>query len=79
MTGTLRLRGVFPNPEAALLSPGLFVRIRLPIGKPHPALLIAEQALGTDQGQKFVYVVNDKNEVDLPPREGRARCTTGCA
>lgn len=62
MTGTLRLRGVFANPQR-LLSPGLFVRIRLPIGKPHPSVLIAEQALGTDQGQSFVYVVSPKNEV----------------
>ncbi|MFO0807355.1 MAG: efflux RND transporter periplasmic adaptor subunit [Gemmataceae bacterium] len=57
-TGTLRLRGVFPNPKK-LLSPGLFVRVRMPVGDPHPATLISEQALGTDQGNKFVYVVVD--------------------
>ena len=62
MTGTLRLRGVFANPHR-MLSPGLFVRIRLPIGVPHPAILVSEQALGTDQGQSFLYVVNAKNEV----------------
>jgi RND family efflux transporter MFP subunit len=61
-TGTLWLRGVFTNPKR-LLTPGLFVRIRLPVGKPHQAILIPEQALGRDQGQKFVYVVNDKDEV----------------
>jgi RND family efflux transporter MFP subunit len=61
-TGTLRLRGVFPNPKR-ILSPGMFVRIRVPIGDPHPSLLISEQALGSDQGQKFVYVVNKQNEV----------------
>lgn len=61
-TGTLRLRGIFPNPKR-ILSPGLFVRIRVPIGDPHPSLLISEQALGSDQGQNFVYVVNPKNEV----------------
>jgi RND family efflux transporter MFP subunit len=61
-TGTLRVRAVFPNPQE-LLSPGLFVRVRVRIGVPHKALLIAERALGTDQGQKFVYVVNDKGEV----------------
>jgi RND family efflux transporter MFP subunit len=61
-TGTLRMRAIFPNPDR-LLSPGLFVRIRLPIGAPHKALLVAEQALGRDQGQKFLYVVNqDKVE-----------------
>lgn len=62
MSGTLRIRGIFPNPNR-ILSPGLFARIRLPIGKKHPALLISEQALGTDQGQKFVYVVDDHNVV----------------
>ena len=45
------------------MAAGLFVRIRLPIGEPYEAKLIAEQALGTDQGQKFVYVVDDKNLV----------------
>jgi len=42
----------------------MFIRVRLPIGSPHPALLIAEQALGSDQGRKFVYVVNAKDEVE---------------
>jgi RND family efflux transporter MFP subunit len=58
-TGTWRLRGRFANADRMLLR-GLYVRIRLPIGDPYQALLIAEQALGTDQGQKFVYVVKDK-------------------
>jgi RND family efflux transporter MFP subunit len=62
-TGTLRMRGIFPNPDR-LLSPGLFARIRLPIGSPYKALLVAEQALGRDQGKKFVYVVTDKNVVE---------------
>ena len=62
-TGTLRLRGVFPNPRPHLLYPGLFVRLRIQIGNKHPAVLVAERALGTDQGQKFVYLVTDKNEV----------------
>jgi RND family efflux transporter MFP subunit len=62
MTGTLRLRGKFDNPKH-FLAPGLFVRVRVPIGAPHPAILVSERALGNDQGQKFVYVVNEKNEV----------------
>jgi RND family efflux transporter MFP subunit len=62
-TGTLRLRGVFQNADG-LFSPGLFVRVRLPIGVPHRAILVAEQALGSDQEQKFVYVVDTKNEVN---------------
>ena len=62
-TGTWRLRGQFANTDFAL-SPGLFVRLRAPIGEPYPAILVSEQALGTDQGQKFVYVVNDKSQVE---------------
>src|SRR5262245_4161553 len=61
-TGTLRLRGVFRN-EDQHLAPGLFVRVRAPIGRPHPSLLITERALDNDQGQKIVYIVDAKNEV----------------
>ena len=64
-TGTWRLRGLFSNKDLSL-SPGLFVRVRLPIGEPYEAKLVAEQALGTDQGQKFVYVVDAHNKVSKP-------------
>ncbi len=60
-TGTLQARGVFKNDDR-MLAPGMFVRVRLPIGQPYRALLVPEQALGTDQGQKFVYVVDDANK-----------------
>jgi RND family efflux transporter MFP subunit len=66
-TGTLKLRGVLQNPAPRVLSPGLFVRVRLPIGSAHKSLIIAEQAIGTDQGRKFLYVVNDKGEVLYRP------------
>jgi multidrug efflux pump subunit AcrA (membrane-fusion protein) len=46
-----------------VLLPGLFARVRTPIGRPHQALLVSERALDTDQGQKILFVVNDKNEV----------------
>jgi RND family efflux transporter MFP subunit len=69
-TGTIRLRGVFPNKEQVLL-PGLFARVRVPIGRPHRALLVSERALDTDQGQKIVYVVDEKNEaISRPVRLG---------
>jgi RND family efflux transporter MFP subunit len=61
-TGTIRVRGVFPNKEQVLL-PGLFARVRAPIGRPHKALLVDERAFDTDQDQKILYVLNDKNEV----------------
>jgi RND family efflux transporter MFP subunit len=62
-TGTLRMRGLFPNPKRKL-TPGLFVRIRLPIGSVHDALLVSERAIDTDQGQKVLYVVNRENLVE---------------
>ena len=65
-TGTLRVRAVFDNKDR-LLSPGLFVRVRLPIGEPHKSLLVPEQALGTDQGQKFLYVVTPDDEIAYRP------------
>jgi membrane fusion protein, multidrug efflux system len=69
-TGTLRVRGVFPNKDESL-SPGFFARVRVPVGPPHQALLVSDRALDTDQGQKILYVVNDKNEVvSLPIRSG---------
>ena len=66
-TGTIRVRGVFANPKSERgprpLAPGLFGRVRLPLGEPHKAVLIPERAIGRDQGQSFVYVVGTENEV----------------
>jgi RND family efflux transporter MFP subunit len=62
-TGTVRMRGVFKNPTRILKS-GLFVRIRLPLGASYKTLLIPDEALLSDQGRKYVYVVNDKEEVE---------------
>jgi len=65
-TGTLRLRGVFPNQDEAL-SPGFFVRVRVPIGLPHRALLISDRAIDNDQGDKIVYTVDADNQVVTQP------------
>lgn len=66
-TGTIVVRGVFHNPanEAGvrMLLPGMFVRVKLPIGKPHNMPLIAEKAIINDQGQTFVYAIDDKDVV----------------
>ncbi|MEN6494985.1 MAG: efflux RND transporter periplasmic adaptor subunit [Thermoguttaceae bacterium] len=60
-TGTIRARGRFD--KAKYLTPGMFVRVRLPIGPPHQALLVSERAIGTDQRQKFVLTVDKDNVV----------------
>jgi RND family efflux transporter MFP subunit len=62
-TGTIRLRGVFANPNH-LFKPGLFARVRLPIGQSYEALLIPDEAIQSDQGRKYVYVVNPQNVVE---------------
>jgi len=56
-TGTIWARGKFDNAKEHLL-PGLFVRVRIPYGKPHQAFFVPEKAILRDQKQKFVYVVN---------------------
>jgi multidrug efflux system membrane fusion protein len=65
-TGTMRARGVFPNEDHSL-SPGFFARIRIPGSGKYPALLIPDRALGSDQSQKFVYVVNGEKKVEFRP------------
>jgi RND family efflux transporter MFP subunit len=62
-TGTLRLRATVQN-DNLLLQPGLFIRLHVPIGRPHSALLIPEQALGSDQGQRYVYVLNSEDKAE---------------
>ncbi len=60
-TGTWRLRAVIEKPDTLLL-PNMFLRVRVPIGKPYDALLIPERALGFDQGQKYLYVLDKDNK-----------------
>ncbi len=64
--GVVTVRGSFPNKDE-FLRPGLFVRIRVPLGDPHKALLVSDRALGTNQGQKFLYVLDGKNRVEYRP------------
>ena len=69
-TGTIRVRGVFPNKDGRL-TPGQFARVRLPVGEKYKGLLVTDRAVGTDQGQKYVLVVNDKNMVEYRPVDAR--------
>jgi multidrug efflux system membrane fusion protein len=67
-TGTLRIRGKFANPGPdRILQPGFFARARVPSGPKYTALLIPDLAVGTDQSQRFVLVVNDKSVVEYRP------------
>ncbi len=61
-TGTIALRAVFANEDATLL-PGLFARVRIPLGGPRPMLVIPGTAIGSDQLGDFVYVVGSGDVV----------------
>jgi RND family efflux transporter MFP subunit len=62
-TGTIRIRGVFPNPDARIF-PGFFVRVRLPGELHEDALLVEETALGTDLGGRYLMIVGDGDIVE---------------
>ena len=61
-TGTVTVRALFDNKENALL-PGLFVRVKGPIGHLDKALLTRNDAIGTSQEGSYVLVVGADNVV----------------
>jgi RND family efflux transporter MFP subunit len=62
-TGTFTIRAVFPNKSLELI-PGLFVRIRVPIGTTENAVLLPERCVAVDQAGRFVMILDDKNVVE---------------
>ena len=62
-TGTLELRGEFKNPDRKLI-PGLFARIKAPIGTKENAIVVPQQAVGFDQQGEYVMVVGDDDTVE---------------
>lgn len=62
-TGTLAGRAVFDNKDN-VLTPGLFVRVRIPKQLDVPSMLVPDFALGTSQEGRYVLTVNDKNVVE---------------
>lgn len=72
-TGTIRVRGTFDNKKGKLF-PGLFVRARAPYDVLDDAVLVREDAVGTDIVGKYVLVVGGDNvierrSVELGPRD----------
>lgn len=65
-TGTVRARAVIANPNGQL-APGLFARVRLDTAAPRQAVLIDDQAVGTDQGQTYVLILGAGNKVEYRP------------
>jgi RND family efflux transporter MFP subunit len=64
-TGTLAVRGILKNADRVLL-PGYFVRVRI-AEEQQSNLLIPDAALGSDQGGRYVLVVNKDNVVEQRP------------
>jgi RND family efflux transporter MFP subunit len=67
-TGTLRMWGIFENSKYDL-KPGLFIRVRMGIGKPQESWFVAEAALGSDQGRQYLYLVNSEKNEDGTTKE----------
>jgi len=59
-SGTIRVRASFDNADGALV-PGLYARVAVGGGEPHPAILIDDRAVSTDQAKKFVLVIDAQN------------------
>ncbi len=70
-TGTIQMRGLVDNADRSL-TPGLFVRVRLPMSEATAALIVPERAIATDQGQKYLLAVGQGDIVErLPVALGR--------
>ena len=65
-SGTISARALLSNPNG-LFTPGLFARVRLLGSQRHPATLVQDQAVGTDQDRKFVLVLKPDNSVEYRP------------
>jgi membrane fusion protein, multidrug efflux system len=65
-TGTIRGRAVFAN-RGHELTPGLFVRLRLPGTSEYDGMLVRDSAVGTDLDKRYVLVVNKDKAIEYRP------------
>lgn len=65
-SGTIRLRAVFENKDL-FLTPGLFGRVTIGASDPYQGILLPDEAIGSDQDRRVVYVVGENNIVNLKP------------
>jgi RND family efflux transporter MFP subunit len=67
-TGTItfraKIKNEFKDGKTPLFLHGMFCRVLMPISNPKKAILVADRAIGTDQGLKFVYVVDKDNKLE---------------
>ncbi|MBA2112906.1 efflux RND transporter periplasmic adaptor subunit [Bremerella alba] len=76
-SGTLTVRAVVPNPSG-MLRPGLFVRVKVAAKPPYHAVLVPESAIGADQSDRYVYVLDkdgnaERRSVQLGTQQGLLR------
>lgn len=67
-TGTIRGRAVFDNRDGQF-TPGLYARLKLVGSATYSAVLINDEAVGTDLGKKFVLVMDKDNKAAYRPVE----------
>ncbi|KLK93611.1 hemolysin secretion protein D [Microvirga vignae] len=65
-SGTIRARALFENKDL-FLTPGLFGRVTVGASDPYRGILLPDEAIGSDQDRRVVYVVGDNNVVNLKP------------
>jgi RND family efflux transporter MFP subunit len=65
-SGTIRVRAVFENKDR-FLTPGLFGRVTVGASDPYKGVLLPDEAIGSDQDRRVVYVVGENNIVNLKP------------
>lgn len=80
-TATLQIRAKVDNKDE-FLTPGLFARVRVPVGEPTERLLVRDAALGFDQDKRFAWVLKKDNTVErryveTGSLEGAMRIVTG--
>jgi RND family efflux transporter MFP subunit len=65
-TGTIRLKARFDNPKPSngsrLLAAGMYTRVRVPVGEPVKSMLVPESAFGSDQGIKYLFLLDPENK-----------------
>jgi RND family efflux transporter MFP subunit len=65
-SGTIRARAVFANKDL-FLTPGLFGRVTIGASDPYSAVLLPDEAIGSDQDRRVAYVLGENNIVNLRP------------
>ncbi|MCX7302904.1 MAG: efflux RND transporter periplasmic adaptor subunit [Hyphomicrobiales bacterium] len=65
-TGTMRVRARFAN-TAGILQPGMFGRINVPGSLPYRGVMVPDEAIGSDQDRRIVYVVDGEGNVSAKP------------